>query len=288
MKPSVVADVTALEISYLRHRSFVNLLLGLGAVAFSAISVVLFILNTFDAVCRSGRSCVQPTDRRTFHLLEFWSAFLFNVLNVFVMVFSEKDVSQQFRYPALFKIIVLLNVGASLICAVLVTLNTELFEFPAHQIEYTNELTMAGIDIALVLAVLRQREMQDSFITRAGAVVCGVVGLGVAITQLALYNGMGFNEQGEPKGEIAAHYFEYTFDFIMGNLTAWFAFETKLTLDTKVKELLNPPEEVKEEDTFNSVVAVDQVDVQLPDDQSERSPSQRKPRDLFRSCFSSM
>lgn len=287
-----VADALALnrEVAQLQLRSSVNFFLGLGGVAFTAISVVLFVLNTFDAVCQTSTPCFEATDKRTFHLIEFWSAFLFNVLNVFVMVFSEKDVSEQFYYPSIFKVVVLMNVGLSLVCATLVTINTDIFEFPSHQIEYSNELTMAVIETALVYSVVRVKE--QSGLARVAALVLAATGLVVPILQLALYNGLGFNEGNglpEPRGEVAAHYLEFTFDMVLGCMTAWFAFGNKLKMDAKVKELLARPAEKGE--NIASAVALDQVEVEfdivdeLPEIASEPGRSHSEYGRSSRSCF---
>lgn len=223
------------EMQNLRFQSTVNLVLGLCATAFSAICLVLIILNRLVKECNEDEGCVKPTSELNFHLLEFWSYFLFNVTNVFVLAFSNRiGGPSKKHFPLVFKVMVFINISASLICATMISINLEVFEVAAHELDYANELTMAFIDSIFLLTFLRS---QSSMLARSVAALAGAVGLSTAIIQLSIYNGLGW-EDGSPNGEVAAHYFEFSLGMLVGLVTASFAFDNKFRCDSRLEELL--------------------------------------------------
>ena len=58
----------------------------------------------------------------------------------------------------------------------------------------------------------------------------------VALVQLAVYNGMGKDGNGDMVGEVAAHYLEFTFGIISSLIAFWFVMDNKVSCYT-VSEL---------------------------------------------------
>jgi len=220
----------------LKVQSTVNMVLSLLAVAFVGVNVVCIVLNSYDNDDPELGACTPST----FHRLEFWATFCFNVVDIFALTYCPKRLSSITYNPALFKMIIFVNICGSFISASLVTINLEKFEIPSHELEYTNEVTNAFIDISLFISLLRR--MQESSgkekAKAMGASLPAMLALVVALVQLYIYNGLGW-EGSESNGEQLAHYCEFVFGIISACITFWFTMDSKLVADAKMKSLLN-------------------------------------------------
>ena len=60
----------------------------------------------------------------------------------------------------------------------------------------------------------------------------------IAVVQLAVYNGMGIDEDGERRGEQAAHYCEFAFEILSSGVTFWFCMDNKLLCDNLIMTIM--------------------------------------------------
>merc|ERR1712113_332488 len=112
------------------------MVLALCSVIYLSVNIVCIVLNGYD-------EDAPATSPDTFHRLEFWGTFLFNVVDVFALIYSPKRLSTISFSPLLLKLVIFINVAGSFTSATLITLNREMFEVPAHELEYFNELTVS-------------------------------------------------------------------------------------------------------------------------------------------------
>lgn len=233
------------QLEHLRSQSSVNMLLALGAVLYFGIQVVCLVLNSFDKSCdMEDPMCDAATTEEVFHALEFWGTFGFNVVAVLALLYSPKRLDMLFWSPVLLKVIVCVNISSSFVTALLVTINGEKFEMPAHELEYANELTMALVDMIILVPLLRDlrqasgdlRELRPA--SAIGSVLTVSIAVCVAVVQLGLYNGLGWDGH-TSRGEKVSHYCEFSFGIISSCITFWFTMDNKLMADAQIKSIMH-------------------------------------------------
>jgi hypothetical protein len=234
---NVIAMVRANELIAM---SRVNAILAITAVLYISVNLVCCILNSYDNDCYGEPHCDAATSAAEFHLLEFWSAFIFNTVDVFAISYSPKNLSNQYSNPTLLKLIVLFNVGISFCSCLLVSINLEKFEVLAHELEYTNELTITTFDALILFNLVRGRTHQLSMNTRTMWLASlGVVVVGsIAIIQLFIYNFSGWTADGDSLGERTAHYLEFVFGIASAGITFWFTMDNKMTADQRLAQMM--------------------------------------------------
>jgi len=149
------------------------------------------------------------------------------------------------KYPEVLKITLGLNVGLALVSATLVAVNLERFEVYAHQIEYAHSTLAAMVDVILIISLVRADDgvvnaklgVGKMYVQYAGFVFAGLCVVASA-TQIGLYNGMGYDEEGFPAGETPAHYVEFTFDFFSANILYWFCIDNAFRCDVEQSKVL--------------------------------------------------
>jgi len=209
----------------------------------------MVLLSYPDRECGSGdvdeQDC-EATPRVIFHNLEFWATFVFSVTEVIAVRYSPRNEEVLTQYPEVLKFTLGLNVGLALVSASLVAINLERFEVPSHQIEYAHSTLAAAIDVILILSLVRSddgmlavkaKEGQRTWAQYAGisfSVLCVVA----SITQIALYNGLGIDEEGYPAGETPAHYLEFSFDFVSAVILYWFCIDNAFRCDVEQSRIL--------------------------------------------------
>lgn len=95
---------------------------------------------------------------RPFHLFEFWMSFLFAVLEVFIIVYSPRSVSDIYSRPTVLKGIIFVNIVFAFVPPMLISFSLELYETLSHEIEYTNGLLVSFLDVVLALRLHAARE----------------------------------------------------------------------------------------------------------------------------------
>lgn len=224
------------RVSDLRTRSTMSLFLALSSVVYIAINIACFILNTYDLEVPDA--VISPSN---FHRLEFWATFCFILVQVFALMYMPKHLGELSASPTFLKLVILVNVCLSFMAALLVTISLEDFETPSHELEYTNELTMAFIDLTLLGSLLRNRDgklWQRSNIDSIASLMMVLLAVSVATAQLGVYNLMGWTEDGDSKGETLAHYFEFVFEAISAAITFWFTMDNRFLAEARIQSLL--------------------------------------------------
>jgi len=254
-------------IAGLQHKSVVNQLLALMSLSYAALSLVLIVLLSYpDRPCvdEDDRDC-EATPRSVFHNLEFWGTFAFSVTEVIAIRYSPRNVSQAscpppfclrhrpsrpskphtqiYAYPNLLKIMISLNVAGALVASTLVAINLEFFEYPSHQIEYSHAILAAGVDVILLMSLMRgkvegeEQRQSDRIIGILGITFSGLCVV-AAIVQISLYNGMGMDEDNVPIGETPAHFVEFSFDFVSAMILYFFCMDNVFRCDQEQLRLL--------------------------------------------------
>lgn len=221
----------------LRTKLVSNLALSLCSVVYMSISIVCFILNGFD---RKGGDPVITDEH--FHELEFWATFFFNVVQVLALVSAPKVLVDSHFGVVFLKMVFLVQIGGSFISALLVTINLEWFEVPSHELEYTNEFSMAFVDLVLLTSQFRNiggSSLENRAIARSDSSVLFLTVLSailIAAVPLGIYNMLG------SKGETFAHYFEFSFGIFSAGITFWFTmdayYRTKARVDSVTQGLV--------------------------------------------------
>jgi len=233
--------IVMVRASELIAMSRVNSILAITAVLYIAVNLVCTILNSYDNDCdRSLPDCSPATTPQLFHNLEFWATFVFNTVDVFALSYSPKNLSNQYGNPTLLKIVVLFNVGMSFLACMLVAINLEKFEVLAHELEYTNELTITIFDATILLNLVRGRSHKSSdkskanFLSALGLAVIAMVG----VAQIVIYNCSGWTADGDSKGEQTAHYLEFAFGTASAGITFWFTMDNKMSADQRLRQIM--------------------------------------------------
>ena len=135
-----------------------NTVLSIAAVLYLGVNIVGVILNSYDNDCDpTSPGCSPATTPQIFHNIEFWSSFLFNIVDLLAISYSPRGLSTQYANPIFLKMVVLMNVGLSFFSALLVAINLEKFEVPSHEVEYVNELTICIFDAMIFFSLVRGR-----------------------------------------------------------------------------------------------------------------------------------
>jgi len=221
------------RLAELKFMSFVNVSIAIATIVYIGVNITCIILNGYDNDDWPVKGAVS---KAFFHNLEFWATFIFSILEVFALVYSPKPLGAIYQNTLLLKLVIFVNIVISFLGAMLVAVNLEKFEVPAHEMEYSNELTMALFDLIILVSLIRSKSgaritSQGSNATNA-VIIC--IAILVAIVQLAVYNGMGVDPDGERPGEQAAHYCEFGFEILSASVTFWFCMDNKICADEQV------------------------------------------------------
>jgi hypothetical protein len=252
------------RLSELKTQHLVNILLALSALVYFAVQIVCFVINQFENECygveelkaaattlnKEQKELVEECESKTgawadksFHMLEFWATFLFNIVDILALMYSPKNLQTVFCSPTLLKVLVFMNICTSLISAMLITINMPLFEVWAHEIEYIDEVMLATVDIIILVSLIRKvrggSRRQKCDVASNALIV--IIALAVALAQFCIFNFMGWEEgdfpKGEPVGEKHSHDLEFVFGTISSFITFWFTMDNALEADRKSKAL---------------------------------------------------
>jgi len=210
----------------LQELSTKNLGLSILCLMYTGTNIACLTITAMDKTFRDAHDVV-------FHLIEFWATFAFSCVQVYALVFSPRSLVAVYSHPLVLKVIIFFNVLATFISALLVSVSLGSFETAAHQLEYTNEITMSFVDVVLLSAVARQA----GFGKLGGmtfSLLATVVALVVAIAQLGIYN----TWDGDT-GERLAHVFEFFFAILSALVSFSFCMDNKFMCDGKLRQLVS-------------------------------------------------
>jgi len=185
-----------------------NFHLAVLCLVYTGANVVCLVFNSMDEEFREEH-------RMPFHMLEFWSTFIFAVLQIYIMAFVASG--SLCMNPMLLRVVMVFNIVFTFVPAALLAVSVEKFEVLAHEIEYSNEITMAAIDIVMVRGLMRNagaKVLAINFVTALFA-------LAITVTQLGVYNWA-------EDGEHLAHYFEFCFEMLSGLISFSFCINGSL------------------------------------------------------------
>eukprot|EP00933_Yihiella_yeosuensis_P049901 TRINITY_DN4744_c0_g1_i1.p1 TRINITY_DN4744_c0_g1~~TRINITY_DN4744_c0_g1_i1.p1 ORF type:complete len:352 (-),score=38.03 TRINITY_DN4744_c0_g1_i1:280-1335(-) len=154
------------RLSRLSFLSRVNFYLSILCLVVVAGNVVTFILNglsfTKIRVAGDDSSLKSMMDVYNldlpFHLFEFWMTFVFAVLEILIIVFSPRSVSDIYSRPLILKIVIFFNVVSAFVPAMLICFSLEIFEVPSHELEYGNEVLVAFLNVVITLKLSKSSE----------------------------------------------------------------------------------------------------------------------------------
>lgn len=219
----------------LKGMSTVNLIISFVTMVYIGINVVNVVLNGYDNEAGPPEAA---TTKELFHNLEFWATFVFTVAQVVSLAYAPKPLVMIYKNVHFLKLIIVINVCASFIGALLVSINVEKFEVPSHLLEYANEITMSIFDMMILISLLKSHGQWNFESNTASTIIILLVALLIALAQMAVYNGMGITEEGERRGEQSAHYLEFSFEIISASITYWFTMDNKFLCDMEILKIM--------------------------------------------------
>jgi hypothetical protein len=188
-------------------------------VMYFGVSAALLGANFYDQVV------IEEHYLLPFHLAEFWSQFLFSILEAFILVAANiLDVGTVGKFFQL--LLVALNVILTLIAALLFTFSPLLFERPAHYIEYVAQITLTLANFVFIFQLDRKTIAWKRF--RVVEIVVVSILLVLAIVKLLLFIPVIHTSIGP---ERSSHFLEFIGE--MGNALFAFSFAFLLFLDLK-------------------------------------------------------
>lgn len=211
------------QLSDLSRRAETNFWLALICLAVCAINIVLVYLNW---VLNHSKRPVAVEDH-TFHMIEFWTSCVYAIAEACALVTSPKTMLNIYSKPLLLKLLLFFNVVASLVPAILISLDTEYFEHTAHELEFINEFTISFITLILLISLLKQDEEGAGF--DFSSVAMGLMVCGVAATTFTVYN-LSMEEY--------AHYCEFSFNIVTSMVTFWFCMDNRFVAEMELGQIL--------------------------------------------------
>jgi hypothetical protein len=211
-----------------RRRSHVNFWLALACLLCCGINIGLFTLN-YTLHHDPNPPLVSE---RTFHLTEFWTTFLYSLIDAYALVTSPKTLLTICNNTLLLKILFFFNIVAALVPAMLITLDTEYFEEVAHELEYINEFSLSLVSFILLASLLKKPNDSSNNTSPTGTTTSFalvIMSLIVAVITFAVYN-FGHEE--------AAHYFEFGFNISTCLVTFWFCMDNRFLAELEMGQIL--------------------------------------------------
>jgi hypothetical protein len=204
-----------------QRRSQVNFWLALISLLCCGVFIVLIVLN-YTLNNASEPPNVSDT---TFHRIEFWTTFLYALVDAYALVNSPKTMISIWENPNALKILFFFNVVAALTPAFLITIDLEYFEKISHEIEYLNEFSLSFVSFILLGSLVGQKKdgsPRGSALLVSGSVI-------VAGTTLLVYN-LGYEEY--------AHYLEFLVNIFTCLITFWFCMDNRFVAEMEIGQIL--------------------------------------------------
>lgn len=210
----------------LEHLSRTNVHLAMLCLVYIGVNLTCLIVNSMDAEFREKHDL-------QFHLTEFWATFAFSLVGIYALVLSPRSFASMIDRPLALKLVIFIDVVATLTPAALVTISLREFEVISHEMEYASEVTMAFFDLVLVSVLTTPSNTKTQPGSSVG--IC-ILALLVALLQLGIYNFLD-GPSGGP-GEQIAHYFEFCFEMFSATITFLFCMDNKFNCDRSLNKLL--------------------------------------------------
>ena len=133
----------------MRASSTTNLWLALLCLVYFGINVTLLCVNYVDHKYDLSHPPSEeeggggaPVDDTVYHLVEFWATFVFAVVECIALTSTPKSL---YRIngglnPLFLRMVMVVNIVATIVSAMMVSFSLETFEILSHEIEYINEL----------------------------------------------------------------------------------------------------------------------------------------------------
>jgi len=240
--------VLLFRLNELKDLCHVNFILACLTLLYLSVNVCMFWVNAQDRndedcgdpVSVFVRRCGSPVSEFAFHMVEFWATFAYAGVEAFALVYTPRALSSISNRPMTLKVLLFFDIVATFVPACLVSMDLERYEVLAHEIEYSNELTMAFVNLVLLASLLRRRAPPSdgpppteaaSLADDNRTTACVAAGAAViAILQILVYN-CGFVDRGRrfynENAERDAHFLEFTFAILSSFVTFWFCLDNR-------------------------------------------------------------
>lgn len=237
----------------LKSMAWNNFIVTILCLVYAGLNVSLIFFNYVNSTAKSeGRH--PPVDKHAFHMTEFWGTFCFGIVELFAIMQTPRHLMSTVQSARVLKIILFVNVVATLIPAVMVSINLDEFEILSHELEYCSEITMSFLELVLLKSLLSRNATsggavggetevdsggdEDSANIGNNSLVLATFAVAIAVVQLSVYNGMGRSPTGGMLGEVPAHYCEFLFEILSSMITCWFAMDNMFTADEELSTIL--------------------------------------------------
>mmetsp|Transcript_8035 Transcript_8035/g.11642 ORF Transcript_8035/g.11642 Transcript_8035/m.11642 type:complete len:336 (+) Transcript_8035:90-1097(+) len=226
-----------------QKRANINFWLALVSLICCGINIVLFVLNHLlnDHGGSSSKEVPAVSDE-TFHLVEFWTTFVYALVDACALITSPRSLLSIHKNIWTLKILFFFNVVASLVPALLVSLDLEFFEHIAHELEYINEFSLSLVSLILftsltnpkiIMADNNQQEGESHNYKKNSIVVWPVLSVGLSIV-IAAVTFLVYNFG----AEVYAHYFEFCFNTLSCLVTFWFCMDNRFVAEMEIAQIL--------------------------------------------------
>ena len=232
------------RLQLLRTMSDTNFILAVLTLAYIGVNMVMITFNHLDHnddECGDPGGvfvarCGSPVSTYVFHLIEFTATFCFSILQAVALLYTPKSMMNIYDNPHALKVVLFFAIVVSFVPTLLVWCNVEYFEVVAHEIEYSNEITMSFVDLVLLGSLLRETSFEvadgkNSFIIAA-------VATSIAVIQMLIYNCLGETADGGKSGESLAHYCEFVFEILSALIVFWFCVDNKFIADKEIDAIM--------------------------------------------------
>ena len=172
----------------------------------------------------------EATTPQIFHNIEFSAAWIFAIVQLLAVFYAFDRVAIMSR-PWILKMVVFLNLGGSIVPAVLVYVNVEEFEVPSHEIEYANTIFAALIDVLMAVEIIQSHYHAGKTGHLLMNIAIVLLPVCIALAMLVVYNAMGIDDEGEHRGEAPSHYLEFSFEMVSSLITFSYCMDNKLRAD---------------------------------------------------------
>lgn len=222
-----------------QRRADVNFWLALISLICCGINIVLLILNFLLLLHHADKEGPRISEE-IFHLIEFWTTFIYALVDAYALITSPRSLLSIHENTLILKVLFFFNVVASLVPALLISVDFTYFEHTAHELEYINEFSLSLVSFILFTSLTNPKTVmsqQESTPPTAvnensnnfGPILTVGISIIVAAITFLVYN---FG------AEVYAHFFEFTFNIISCLITFWFCIDNRFVAELEVAQIL--------------------------------------------------